>query len=353
MIAAAREETTLQSIDPLDEAGRWDELVRKHPQASIFHSSAWARVLWETYRFRPFFYAEAAREEKQAPAILALVEAESWVTGRRGVSAPFADECSILPSSNVSIPKAWDFALRVGEKRNWRTIEVRGVSEESLGMSLEFYQHTLPLFGGAARVFEGFDSSVRRAIRKAERSGIITTIERTEEAMRTYYQLHCLTRKKHGLPPQPLRFFLEIWRQIVAPGLGFVTIARLGKNAVAGAVFFEFQRRALYKYGASDPAADCLRPSNHAMWSGISELCERGATELSFGRSSLHNSGLRQYKLGWGSQESRLRYTKWNFGTNRFVQETDRSTGWQNAFFRKCPKAAARMIGRFIYPHIA
>ena len=36
------------------------------------------------------------------------------------------------------------------------------------------------------------------------------------EAVRIFYSLQCQTRKKHGLPPQPFKFFLNIHKHILS-----------------------------------------------------------------------------------------------------------------------------------------
>ena len=46
---------SVQVIDPrLSPA--WDEFVAQQAEGSIFHSTAWARVLLETYRYQPRYY---------------------------------------------------------------------------------------------------------------------------------------------------------------------------------------------------------------------------------------------------------------------------------------------------------
>jgi hypothetical protein len=42
-------------IDPLKDR-RWDELVWRHPRASVFHSSAWLKALSRTYGYTPVAY---------------------------------------------------------------------------------------------------------------------------------------------------------------------------------------------------------------------------------------------------------------------------------------------------------
>ena len=44
----------IQILDPT-QIPNWDSLVLRHPSATPFHSSGWARVLQETYGFTPLY----------------------------------------------------------------------------------------------------------------------------------------------------------------------------------------------------------------------------------------------------------------------------------------------------------
>jgi hypothetical protein len=80
---------------------------------------------------------------------------------------------------------------------------------------------------------------------------------------------------------------------------------------------------------------------------------ELGARTLSFGRTSLHQDGLRRFKRGFGATESRLEYCKYDYRCDGFAQEEDDpSTGFHTLFFRHCPKPIARLIGAALYPHV-
>ena len=47
---------TLEIVDPL-EIPDWDALVLATGKASFFHSSAWARILYESYGYKPLYFA--------------------------------------------------------------------------------------------------------------------------------------------------------------------------------------------------------------------------------------------------------------------------------------------------------
>jgi lipid II:glycine glycyltransferase (peptidoglycan interpeptide bridge formation enzyme) len=176
---------------------------------------------------------------------------------------------------------------------------------------LDFFGHVIDLGGGVDRLFNGLDGAMRRGVRKAEAVGLKVEFGADKESVRTFYRLHCGTRRRHGLPPQPYRFFGSIQRHILGLGKGFVAIARLGNQAAAAGIFFCHGREALYKYGASDFGLQQCRPNNLMMWASMRRCAEEGLTVLNLGRTSLSNEGLRRFKLGLGAIEKKVQYAKY------------------------------------------
>jgi hypothetical protein len=173
------------------------------------------------------------------------------------------------------------------------------------------------------------------------------------ESAQTFYRLHCGTRRRHGLPPQPFRFFANIQKLMLQAGLGFIATAWQDDKPVAAAVFLHQSRQALYKFGASDPAFQQLRPNNLVMWEGIRQCAARGCASLHLGRTSLGNEGLRRFKLGFGTREHQIKCCKYDFRQERFVSDVDRAEGWFNRFFAILPPPLLRLAGRLIYPHLS
>jgi len=135
------------------------------------------------------------------------------------------------------------------------------------------------------------------------REGVEINICKSLESMKTFYKLNCITRKRHGLPPQPYYFFKNIYDFIISRDLGIVVLASYKKRAIAGAVFFHFGEKVIIKYSGSDIAYQHLRPNNLVMWEGIKLYCKNGYKTFCLGRTELENEGLRRYKEGWGTEE--------------------------------------------------
>ena len=328
--------------------------MRALDKAGFFHSSAWARILHDTYGYQPLYVAKTDLLGKLA-SLLPLMEVWSWLTGKRGVGLPFTDVAEPLCADAASFRELHDAALALGRSRGWKYLECRGGKswQPEAPASTGFLRHSLALSIGENALLVGFDDSVRRAIRKAERGELKIEFARGPEAMQEFYRLMCLTRRRHGVPPQPYRFFVNIQRHALAPGHGWIVLARHAGQPVAGAVFLHFGRQAIYKFGASDESHQQLRANNLVMWRAILHYASEGFVDLDFGRTSLGNEGLRKFKLGWGAQERQVDYTRYDLRNSGYVAASDKTQGWHNRVFQALPLPISRLAGSLLYRHIA
>jgi lipid II:glycine glycyltransferase (peptidoglycan interpeptide bridge formation enzyme) len=218
---------------------------------------------------------------------------------------------------------------------------------------LRFFGHILELRGNDTYNFERLDSVMRRGIRKANNSGLQVEFATSREAIGEFYELHCQTRRRHGVPPQPFRFFENIARHVLGRDLGFVAIARLAGRPVAAAVYFYLQREAIYKFGASDYNQQHWRPNNLLMWEAIKRCVKQGCTRIHLGRTSLGQEGLRRFKLSLGAREEQIAYYRYDFKTQAFVTTVDRAHSRLTNVFRYFPQTLFRAAGRWLYPHLS
>lgn len=342
---------TLKVFNPLEFPG-WDELLAGCPEATVFHSAAWTRVLHESYGYAPCCLG--AIEKQGFGVLLACMEVRSILTGRRGVSLPFTDCCEPILSERMGLPELLEVAIEYGRKAGWRSLELRAGSRlpADIPASAWYYHHTLDLSPGEASVFKGLRESTRRNIRKSQRSAVQVTFETSEDALRAFYRLNCMTRKIHGLPPQPYWFFEKLQDHMLKKGHGIIVLASHQGETIAGAVFLHFRDRAVYKYGASFKQYQHLRVNNRVMWEGIRWYLENGFRTLSFGRTEPENEGLLQFKRGWGATEETISYVKYDLGQAAFVKESPKVTGIHNKVFSAMPIPLLRIMGNLLYKHV-
>jgi len=342
---------TLDVLDPA-EASEWDGLVNGHPDATVFHTAAWARLVRDTYGHLPrYLYFHSAG---RPVALIPLIEVLSPLTGRRAVCVPFSDACGplLFHDANTAIQ---DALVELARKRNWRYIEFRGeeLIEASGQPPASFYGHRLRLTSEPEALFARFGNGTKGAIKQAIKNNLEVEISRELEAVDEFYKLQVKTRKKHGVPPQPFRFFANIHKNLIEAGHGFTVMVRAGGQTAAGAVFLGNVKRAIYKFAASVPDLAKTRANNLVLWEGIRHLSRSGCELLDFGRTSLDHEGLRHFKLSWGAEEHMIRYCRLETAQGQWAGCSHRNgDGMHQRVFRNLPLAVNRLAGALFYPHL-
>ena len=340
----------LQRVNPL-EPPDWDGLLLQSGDTSFFHTAAWARVLVDSYGYKPVYFV--GRKDGRLSLVMPFMDVASRLTGRRGVSLPFTDSCDPFGPDSELLRQAVRDVIDYGQRAKWRYAEWRTVQDlvpEAKGPA-PYLIHNLDLVRGETEILAGLHENHRRNIRKAEKAGLTMTIDRSRESLGDFYRLHCRTRRKHGLPPQPLMFFKKIFEHVLSRDLGIIVSAHLSGKAVASSVFFHFGPNAIFKYGASDSGYLALRPNNLVMWEAVKWFKRRGAKDLDLGRTELDDRGLRRFKLGWGASESALSYYRYDLEREAFIRSPLRGNR-PKKIFTMIPVGVLRLIARLGYRHI-
>ena len=277
---------------------------------------------------------------------------ESILTGKRGVCLPFTDYCEPIVSDAEQFSKLFAAAVEFGKKQQWQYLEIRGGEFPNQEPSEVHYGHTLDLTTGSKELFSNLRDSTQRNIRKAEKENIAITLSATPEAVQSFCRLNAITRRDHGLPPQPRHFFRNVYDHILSKEMGFIVLASCNGAAIAANVYFCFGDQLIYKYGASDKAYQNLRANNLVMWEAIRWGCEHGYKSLCFGRTEPQNAGLRQFKAGWGAREHMIKYYRYDLRKDAFVKAPVIVRPIYSKIFGKLPIPVLNLLGGFLYRHM-
>jgi CelD/BcsL family acetyltransferase involved in cellulose biosynthesis len=347
---SARPFETLDLDDP-----RWLTFIESQPEVTPFHHPSWARLLTECYGFPSF--AVAALDGGEVVAGLPMLELAGPLRQRRWACLPFTDFCPPLVGTCDSLDLVQGLE-RLRDQSRVSGVELRSpIDAPALHAERVGYRHLLALDRDCDRVLATFGKSrVQQPIRQAERfvaSGrvAIRRAESESDLTKDFYGVHVATRRRLGVPVQPRRFFRLLWQRMIEPGLGYALLAYSAGMPIGGAVFLGYGKTMVYKFGASDRDAQRLRPNHLLLWSAIREGCERGFETFDFGRTDLDGDGLREYKLGWGTKEEPLVYTR--LGAQAAHRGTGRSAAVLGAVIRHSPPAVCRAIGELLYKHAA
>lgn len=337
--------------NPLEQEN-WNSELLSHDDYSFFHTTTWAHILHESYGYKPLYFC--INEAHSPTAMIPFMEVSSPLTGKRGVSLPFTDYCEPIVSHNDKFEEIYNYVSEYGKKNGWKYIEIRGGQKffDAHEPSEYYYGHTLDLTNGINKLRTEFRESTKRNIKKAEKEGVKVEITKSIDAFNEFTRLNSLTRRDHGLPSQPYRFFKNVYDEIISKRIGFISLATFNNTAIAGNVFFLFGEKALYKYGASDRNYQHLRANNLVMWKAIEWCCEHGYKSLCLGRTEPDNDGLRQFKTGWGTEENVIKYYKYDFRKNAFVKNPPQVSASMHKIFNRLPIPVLNALGTLLYKHM-
>ena len=329
----------------------WNEMLLSCDRSTIFHSANWARLLAESYGYHPTYFTLS--EENSFRGCLPVMEVDSLLTGRRGVCLSFSDYCGALVREPGDFKLLFDSILEQGRSSGWRYVEFRGEQSLCAEQPARVYAHHLiELCRDEGGMYARLRESTARNIRKARKEGVQVAISDSLQGVREFYRLHCLTRKRHGVPPQSMRFFEKLHRHLIAPGLGFTALASHGGSIVAAVICLHFGANALYKYGASDESYQLLRANNLVLWEAMKQCARAGFRSFSLGRTDLDNEGLLAFKNGWGGIRSELNYYRYDFASSGFVHDGERDLERYRNLLRKLPVEVLKLLGNVAYRHM-
>lgn len=335
------------TLDPLVDP-RWDDLVARHPAASIFHTRGWLEALKRTYGYEPVVLTTTASGPLKNGLVLCRVR--TWLS-RRLVSLPFSDHCQPLVDAMADVDLLCAAARSEVEQGRWRSCEIRPRQGKvtSLDEDRSYLLHDLDLERPAEEVFAGFHpSSTRRAIRKAERESVHCESGSSDELMSAFYALLRRTRRRHGLPPQPLAWFRNL-RACLRDTLT-VHVARKGSVPVAALLTITFRDTLTYKYGGSDARHHRLGAMPLLFWRVIQQAQSNSVRVLDLGRSDLDQPGLVTFKEHLGARRHRLTY--YAFPHARPEATPGPLQRAAKLLLAHLPDPALDVVGRVVYRHL-
>lgn len=356
-VACAREslqilESQSYQIDPLSDP-RWAALVDRDPRSSLFHSPKWLGALRLVHGYVPVALTTSPPGSHLRNGLV-FCEINSWLTGRRLVSLPFSDHCEPLAeSADESDELLLHLSRRVDEEK-FKYLEVRPVcyrpsDRTGLSRGVKYILHRLDLRPSLEKLFSDFHKDcIQRKIRRSEREGLRYEESISDDALRAFYRLLVLTRRRQQLPPQPLSWF----RGLIANFGKDLKIRTASKNgeAVASILTLFHKKSVVYKYGCSDAQFNRLGGMALLFWKTIQDAKEHGFEELDMGRSEVENQGLITFKGHLGATSTEIDY--WSHPTEPPGLSSAWKRRWVQRVSSNVPDRVLVTIGRLMYKHI-
>ena len=199
-------------------------------------------------------------------------------------------------------------------------------------------------------VFNKIHKRMRKHIRQVEKNSMRVEIGTQPEHVQKFYQLQLETRRRHGVPVQPRKFFDLLGTEILEKGLGFILTAYKDDRLLAGLVLLHFQNTVTLKYSADIRDYEKLKPNYLMDISAIRWAHENGYQIIDYGRSAVNNTGLRDYKTRLGATETPLFYGV--IGEDPPDEKDSKLKPIMETIIRHSPRFVCQAAGEILYRHV-
>jgi len=347
-------QSELVELCPSSDA-RWDEFVSAHPDATVYHHSAWTQFLADAYGHTPLYLGLMSADGHRLLGVLPLLFVDSLLTGKRLVSLPFTSYCNpLMPQSRLE--DALSYALN--RFRGVRYVELKLLNlpgektdHDRLSVESPFVSQILRLPEDLEELFRSFhNTSIRQMVRRARRDGLVVRLASSEAELRRFYELEVRLRRSQGLPTPPYKFYAGMRRALSPKGLFELPVVEFRGNIIAAAVVLKWPSGWHLEYTASDPVYHKHGANQLLAWECIKRAHQEGIRVFDFGRTSLWHRSLLMYKDRWQTRRYPIRY--------RYFPDNAKRPGWRDIsgsllvrLNKRLPLAALEWEGRRIYPH--
>jgi hypothetical protein len=346
--------TPVYQLDPLKD-NRWPTFVNGHERAGLFHSTQWLDALKRTYGFQAGVLTTSEPRDRLTNGLV-FCRIRSWLTGARLISVPFSDHCVPLTTSEEEFECLVYRLRQEADQGSNKHLEVRSNAAgpgilAGLAVSGTFCLHQLNLKPTLDELFLAFHNNcIRRKITRAAREGLIYEDGTSEELLGKFYRLTVATRRRQGIPPQPLSWF----RNLIACLGENIKIRLVSYNGqpAAGIITICHKSTMTYKYGCSEPAFHRMGPMQLLIWKAIKEAKETSLLQFDMGRTDWCNTGLLAFKDRWGGARATLVYLRYPASPQphspRFIGERI-----AKRVFGSMPDRILIDVGNMLYRHFA
>ena len=348
------------TIDWAAEPSDWDTFVQQHPWGTIYHLTAWKRILEEVFpHIEGRFLLLRSSRDGQLWGGIPLYTVRSWILGNRLVSIPFASFCDpLVPNSallSLLVDEAWKFA----KLRNLSSLEIRlfraGALAEKAGLGPALYSryHSMSLRKPLEEIWTSLSkTSVRHCVQRAKRARIRISASIEDDALTIFSAMLSDNRRRNTLPSLPIRFFEAMKRHLGSKHLScWIAFCRDGKplSALLG---WRLGENFTVEYSGDYIEARKIGANQLLYWHVMQDVRAMGCKSFSLGRTGLNNEGLLQYKRHWGTIEEDLKMIL--LPKARVKREAQDLLYYRLGKFLllHSPRILYRLIGNFCYRHL-
>jgi CelD/BcsL family acetyltransferase involved in cellulose biosynthesis len=313
-LSATQESTGRVTTRYCSDAEEWDTFVATIPWATPQHTFAWGAAVASSFGYAHIVH-RLFSIDGQTVAALPLMRFSaggpfrgvySLIFDSYGgplISPDYLEDRELLSRISIAID-----AEAAKHKAFEARIMVPPLASETVVRCLQLKQETellkracpiVHLNRPLQEIQDQYASSVRRAIRRSRRDGVVIEESADLDLVRRAFPIYQATMKRIGGTVKPWRFLESLFRDKLAVAF----VALLDGRPIGLVILLVSPGMAMYWISAADDAASVSRPTNALVDTAVRWCHEQGISHFSFGESPGERPGLVRFKKGWHPTE--------------------------------------------------
>jgi hypothetical protein len=340
----------------------WDSYVTQHPDGWLTHTADWKKVIEKSFgHIKGYCFCLVDKNYNDIIAGIPAFIVDSYISGKRLVSIPFATICDPLADNNAHIDLLVNALIEAKEQMHCKSIEVRSscnnkiIKTNSLYQRSFFIQHFLRLDDSLENIFNKFHRTcTRQRINRANKSHLKLKKGYSEYDLKIFYKLYTNARKRLALPPMPFSFIKNLLNTFFHKGYVDLFLALKDSEAIAGLLVFKYKKRFSIEFAASNEKYWSISPNHFLFWEAIKIAHAEGYEVVDFGRTASNNKSLMDFKGRWGTQTTIMQEYFYPANVKSDLNKADRSLKKKALQYicKNAPAALLPTIGKICYRHL-
>ncbi|MGB0128204.1 MAG: peptidoglycan bridge formation glycyltransferase FemA/FemB family protein, partial [Rhodocyclaceae bacterium] len=190
----------------------WDAYVAGNPESSLYHQSAWKRVIVTSFGHESI-YLMSFDPAGQCNGVLPLIHIRSWLFGNFISSLPFFNYGGLCVDDPAASDALLAYAADFGKSSGASYIEIRSTKQLDIPLPSKTNKvcMKLNLPPNAEELWARFPSKLRSQIRRAEKEGMTVRIGGIE-LLPAFYEVFAENMRDLGTPVYAKSFFGNIFK---------------------------------------------------------------------------------------------------------------------------------------------
>jgi len=342
----------------------WDAYVNAHPQASVYHCSAFRNAVEKTYGHKTSYLAAFDEQSQTIVGVLPLFFVSGPLFGKNIVSLGFCDYGGILYDNEESGKLLLEKAVSLLHTNKFDFLELRQtfclpflqtpsskpiVQPDCLQLSGEKVRMKLALPDTSEKLFKSFDPKLRSQIRKPQKEGCVSK-NGGMELLDDFYSVFVHNMRDLGSPVHAKAMMANTLKYFGTAAQIFVVYkdnVPIACSLVAG-----MKASLVNPWASFNKKYRPLAPNMLLYWSMMEYAIANKYESFDFGRST-KEEGTYRFKEQWGAKPEPL---FWYYVTREKATKPPGGSDAKKELFikvwQKLPLVVTKIVGPIIRKQI-